>query len=217
MNNPCLKPRELAQPWEVGTRRVGGSTCRLIVIISVFIRCLLFVFTPACWDCNSFCACANFIPPPPPREPLRPQSLKRQCPILAVEQISCDEKKTADSRGGVWLGVGAGISSLALSSLSLGFKMYLLSRVAIISAALGSNFQLLGGALFHIDCCGITVNESWVGRTGKQKRCYGVGGDLKVYFVLRDGRLAWAKLARLVMRPTPPARVTLLAAMLDLK
>lgn len=56
-----------------------------------------------------------------------------------------------------------------------------------------------------------------MGRTGKQKRCYGVGGDLKVYFVLRDGRLAWAKLARLVMRPTPPARVTLLAATLDLK
>lgn len=93
-------------------------------------------------------------------------------------------------------------------------------RVGIISAALWIGFRLLGGPLLHIgaaDCCGSTVNESCVGRTGKQKRCYGVGGDLKVYFVLRDGRLAWAKLARLVMRPTPPPRVTLLAAALELK
>lgn len=93
-------------------------------------------------------------------------------------------------------------------------------RVRTISAANGLNFQQLGAALFHIDaadCCGITVNESCVGRTGKQKRCYGVGGDLKVYFVLRDGRLAWAKLARFVMRSTPLAGVTLLTAPLDLK
>lgn len=104
--------------------------------------------------------------------------------------------------------------------LSVGFNIYRPQRAGPITAANGINYHRLGGALFHIAvaaCGGITVNESCVGRTGKQKRCYGVGGDLKVYFVLRDSRLAWAKLARFVMWPTPLARVTLLTAPLDRK